>query len=291
MPPQVRYGKVQVSECPCCINTPVAFDSEEGLARRRRFIRRYRSLSTVQLCLSLLALASGATSAALTFLNPNFPFLLCLPLINGVLMLIAAVFGRMVGGAHVDDQVSAAVKRNVIVHYVMCVLGCTFCMLAAAFSSVGLGYCLAPEGSTYRENCSTAHRDPRLAFLAIDIILGFILFVTCIVGCVLFCMHARTVGFSNRMQSMENELNQLRAQVVSLSQAQQQFPGGRGGETGVCPPPAAYSDISQNASYSQGGAYTPQGRHAFYEGGTEGSVGASTTIPHSGKGQQWPAGY
>ncbi|XP_070183985.1 uncharacterized protein [Littorina saxatilis] len=248
----VTYGKVRVANCPCCDSPPVEFHSEEGKQRRRKLVCHYGKISMVQFPLAVLALLSGATTIGLTVTNLQWPFFSCFPLVNGLLLLIAAYFGRRVGQANLDVELPPSVKRNVVVHYVLSLIGVTFCGLAASFSGVCLGFCLSDNPETLAK-CSPNH-DVKMTFVCIDLALGLLQLPACIAALVLFCLHARTLGFNDRFNSLKDEVADLRVEVAALRRGQGQ---------GQVPPPA-YSEAPEGG---RGGGWG-------YSGGQGGGQGS-----------------
>ncbi|XP_076435773.1 uncharacterized protein LOC143275504 [Babylonia areolata] len=285
------------------INVTVVTDSEEGRERLQRFERNYRKQSTIQVSVASMALVSGAISAGLAFLNPNFPYLVCFPLISGLQSLVAGVFGAKAARAKVNAQSLSTVKKYVVVHYVLCVVGITLCLMTVAFSGLGLGLCVSPpDNSTttttttnsrgrnsynFPHDVCTPHTTVRIPFLALDMLLALALALACIGGCVLFCLHARALGFPVRGrgrgqghdQAVIDEVGRLRAEVAALRQAQlqqqQQQQGSQGYNWGTSSssvpahpsPPPSYWESSVPVGSGKGGG-----------GG-------------GGGGGGWPAGY
>ena len=95
---------------------------------------------------------------------------------------------------------------QVVVHYVLCIIGCSTCGLAATFAGVALNYCYSDDPETFYQ-CLPV-RDVKLAFTIVDIVGGALLFPTCIAACVLFCLHSQTLFGSQlqRFQTLEAEV-------------------------------------------------------------------------------------
>ncbi|KAK7484405.1 hypothetical protein BaRGS_00024290 [Batillaria attramentaria] len=136
-------------------------------------------------------------------------------------MFIAGYFGYKASLANVESEVPRFVKRNITVHYVLCVTCCSFCALAASFAGWALALCFQ-DNEDLRDQCLPV-RDVKMAFTISDIVLNTFLTVISIIGTVFFCKYMRTFGLGNlvnRFQQLEREVQDLRAQLaVASSQA------------------------------------------------------------------------
>lgn len=100
---------------------------------------------------------------------------------------------------------------QVLVNYVMNILCLTFASLQFSVTGWAIGECIStnPDAAIKCEPYTTVN----VVLGIIVISLGVILFITCLIGTIFFCIYARSFGFVNHYGTMQKQIDTLRKQL------------------------------------------------------------------------------
>lgn len=124
-----------------------------------------------------------------------------------------------------------------------------------SFSFLSMGYavwCVAICQQDDTDNSCLPNKRANMAVAVVNIILGMLLGIQCILGSCFFCCYGRAMGFKSRRERfMRMQLQLMQAQMAATQQAQNYapppYPGNEQPPMGQPPP---YSNSTYNTDFS-----------------------------------------
>ncbi|XP_046557563.1 uncharacterized protein LOC124266801 [Haliotis rubra] len=195
----------------CVCYTGATCNTPDGKDFRDKGARHLRRLSFVQFFTSIPCIVVGIASMGVALTNPNYPQINGYALITGILVLVGSISGIKATNSVVLENAEILVKRHVLVNYVMNILCLTFASLQFGATGWAVGECI----STNQDVAAKCEPYTTVSVvLGITLIcLGVILFITCLIGTIFFCVFARSFGFVNQYATMQREIDSLRQRI------------------------------------------------------------------------------
>ncbi|XP_046365292.2 uncharacterized protein LOC124141352 isoform X1 [Haliotis rufescens] len=195
--------------CVCYVGTTC--NTPDGKDFRDKGAHHLRMLSLVQMVTSVPCIVVGIASMGVALTNPNYPQINGYALITGILVLVGSISGLKATTNAVLEKDERRVKRHVLVNYVMNILCLTFASLQFSVTGWAIGECIStnPDAAIKCEPYTTVN----VVLGIIVISLGVILFITCLIGTIFFCIYARSFGFVNHYGTMQKQIDTLRKQL------------------------------------------------------------------------------
>ncbi|XP_067670257.1 uncharacterized protein [Haliotis asinina] len=195
----------------CVCYTGATCNTPDGKDFRDKGARHLRRLSFVQFFTSVPCILVGVASLGVAFTNPNYPQINGYAVVTGILVLIGSLSGIKATNSVVLENGEILVKKHVMVNYVMNILCLTFASLQFATTGWAVGECISTN-QVAASKCEP-YMTVRVGLGITVICLGIILFITCLIGTIFFCVFARSFGFVNQYANMQREIDELRKRI------------------------------------------------------------------------------
>ncbi|XP_046557566.1 uncharacterized protein LOC124266805 [Haliotis rubra] len=215
-----------------------AIQREQVKKLRDRGFLVLKKICLIQLGLATISVIVGIVAVSFAAENPQFPYIIAIPIWSGALVAIGATFGFLASNIGFNkDDVAPKVKAYVILHYVFNVMCISFCAASVVFGVLGAVFC---RSSDFKQSTRcTPDTTALLATSGVSAGVGFLLSLSCIMGTCYFCGYARSIGFKSRREmrrqfaDMQRQLAEVRAQVAAgqgqnQGQGQENYYAGQG---------------------------------------------------------------
>ncbi|XP_067668773.1 uncharacterized protein [Haliotis asinina] len=196
---------------------------------RDRGFQILKKLCLIQLGLAAISVIVGIVAVSFAAENPQFPYIVAIPIWSGALVAVGATFGFLASNTGFNkDDVAPKVKAYVILHYVFNVTCISCCGASVVFGILGAVFCRSYDLKQFTR--CTPNTAALLATSGVSAAVGFLLSLSCIMGTCYFCGFGRSIGFKSRQETrrqlmdMQRQMAELRAQVAA-SQGQNQGQG------------------------------------------------------------------
>ncbi|KAL5005444.1 hypothetical protein ScPMuIL_018900 [Solemya velum] len=189
-------------------------NTEELRQKRYAGLRGLYRLSVVIIFTSFGACVAGVCTLAFAAPNLNWPFAWGGALFPGILMLTSGILGFTASRNGLKETaVSGKVKCMVIGQYALSVTSISFSFLSIGYAVWCITIC---QQDTNEDNSCLPNQRANTALAVVNIVLGLVLGVLCILGTCFFCCYGRALGFkSRREQFMQMQMQLMQAQMAA----------------------------------------------------------------------------
>ncbi|XP_046557517.1 uncharacterized protein LOC124266769 [Haliotis rubra] len=193
--------------CCCGRSNAIAPDSLEAKDVRKKAARFLLRLSWVQIVASVLSIITGLVSIGVAVTNPTYPKINGHAVVNGILVLIAGVYGRRATEKDVVEEVGVKVRAYITIHFTLCITCISLSVLQIIFNGLAVSECFSANQDTAYKCQPYETANACLGLVAI--FLGLVLFITSAVGSTFLCSYKRVFAFMDPQDRIQKEIAML----------------------------------------------------------------------------------
>ncbi|XP_067670258.1 uncharacterized protein [Haliotis asinina] len=195
------------NSCCCVRSNNTAPDSRDAKDVRKKAARFLLRLSGVQIVVSVISIITGIISIGVAVTNPTYPKINGYAIVNGILVLIAGVYGRRATEKDVVEEVGVRVRAYITIHFTLCITCISLSVLQIIFNGWAVSECFSTNLDTSYKCQPYGTANASLGLIAI--ILGLVLFITSVVGSTFLCSYKRVFAFMDGQDRIEHETAML----------------------------------------------------------------------------------